>query len=66
MPNMSYCRFENTYNDLMDCYNNMENVNSESEKQYRQRLISLCHDIIQDYGDDDVFDNKEGENYEED
>lgn len=24
MPNMSYCRFENTYNDLMDCYNNME------------------------------------------
>ena len=64
MANMSYCRFQNTYNDLVDCYENMENVNSDSEKRYRIRLIELCQDIIQDYGDDDVFDDDEDDETE--
>ena len=51
MANMSYCRFENTYKDLVDCYENMENVNSESEKRYRQRLIKLCQNIIDECSD---------------
>jgi len=29
MANMSYCRMENTYRDLLDCYNNMDGVASE-------------------------------------
>ena len=61
---MSYCRFQNTYNDLVDCYENMENVNSDSEKRYRTRLIELCQDIIQDYGDDYVFDDDEDDETE--
>ena len=51
MANMSYCRFENTYKDLCECYNNMENVNSESEKRYRQHLIQLCQNIVDEYSD---------------
>jgi hypothetical protein len=51
MGNMSYCRFENTYKDLYECYNNMENVNSESEKRYRQHLIQLCQNIVDEYSD---------------
>ena len=30
MANMSYCRFENTYNDLLDC---LENIEFEAEKK---------------------------------
>ena len=36
MGNMSYCRFENTYRDLMDCWENYEDSQdelSESEKK---------------------------------
>jgi len=49
MSNMSYCRFENTYSDLLDCYNNInENLRgmSESELKYRNKLIQLCQDIL--------------------
>ena len=48
--NMSYCRFENTYHDLQDCYSNMDDDDlSDSEKGFRKRLIELCEDIAQDY-----------------
>lgn len=49
MSNMSYCRFENTYSDLKDCYNNInENLRgmSKSELKYRDKLIQLCQDIL--------------------
>ena len=53
MVNMSYCRFENTFHDLDDCYDNMEGEDlSESELKYREKLISLCSDIASDYGED--------------
>lgn len=39
MSNMSYCRFENTYRELCDCVEHIEDENlSESEKFYRGRI----------------------------
>ena len=52
MGNMSYCRFENTHRDLSDCYYHFDEELSESEKKYRQRIIKLCRDIMDDYGDE--------------
>lgn len=47
MPNMSYCRFENTYRDLVDCSENLFEPNlSESEKKYRKRLVLKCQEIV--------------------
>lgn len=55
MSNMSYCRFENTLHDLLDCYTNMDTEGlSESEFVKRERLISLCIKVAKDYGPDDV------------
>jgi len=51
MSNMSYCRFENTLQDLRDCYENWDaELESESEKKARVRLLKLCQDIVDDYG----------------
>jgi hypothetical protein len=47
MPNMSYCRFQNTLQDLRDYYENME------EKKAKARLIKLCPRIVAEYGDSD-------------
>ena len=49
MANMSYCRFENTYRDLYDCYNNINNQLSDTEHSYRQRLVAMCQSIINEY-----------------
>lgn len=44
--NMSYVRFENTFGDLQDCFENLDAEDlSGSEKDYRQRLIELCVQI---------------------
>ena len=49
MGNMSYCRFENTYRDLQDCLNALQNEDlselSESEKRYAKELIETCKEI---------------------
>lgn len=44
MANMSYCRFENTYQDLKDCYDNFESLEdlSESEQRYAKKIYELC------------------------
>ena len=53
MGNMGYCRFENTLDDLEDCYENMDSSDlSESEDRCRKRLIKLCVDIAGDFGDE--------------
>jgi hypothetical protein len=40
--NMSYCRFENTYNDLVDCLENIEfEAENERDERYRIRMIQL-------------------------
>lgn len=45
MPNMSYCRFENTYRDLQDCQRHMNEELSDTEEMYRKELIELCQNI---------------------
>jgi len=50
MTNMSYCRFENTYDDLRDCFHNWDDDLSESEEDYRKRMIQLCEEIVAIYG----------------
>lgn len=59
MSNMSYCRFENTFEDLEDCYDalineggieGLEEESSEYEKPYIKRLIELCKDISEEFG----------------
>ena len=65
MSNMSYCRFENTYRDLLDCYRAMDDEKSEREQDYMHRLVDVCRDIIEEYElnemsqDDDIDDEIE-------
>lgn len=55
MANMSYCRFENTYRDLVDCKESMtdfaeeqeEGPLSKSEKAFTARLIEVCREIVE-------------------
>lgn len=52
MANMSYCRFENTYRDLRDCFDHLTDPTSGSEKEYKQRLVQCCADILRELGID--------------
>lgn len=53
MPNMSYCRFQNTLEDLRDCEEHIEDGDwSPEEIKARERLIKLCKSIAGDYADD--------------
>jgi len=56
MANMSYCRFENTYKDLVDCYNAMmdgiEDLSS-TEKKYFEKMVKLCKQIADDFNEDE-------------
>lgn len=53
MSNMSYTRFENTYEDLKDCYDTLLDFEikglSDSERRYAYRLISLCKEIADEF-----------------
>jgi hypothetical protein len=49
MANMSYCRFENTYRDLLDCLSAMNNQLDDREKGYRDRLVDVCKEIIEEH-----------------
>ena len=57
MSNESYCRFENTLEDLEDCYNALANEDmdklSKSEKKAKNRLIRMCFDISADFYEED-------------
>lgn len=52
MPNMSYCRFQNTRLDLRDCVDNFHNIDSEEEHRARQRLVALAKQIVDLYESD--------------
>ena len=56
MANMSYCRFQNTYSDLQDCYEALEENGfdelSDSEKKYAIRLVKICRDISDEFIDE--------------
>ena len=61
---MSYCRFENTYRDLLDCLNNINEQLSDREHGYRERLVEICKEIVEDYNPscqdmDDEYDEDE-------
>lgn len=44
--NMSYCRFQNTKNDLRDCVEHIGDDVSPEEHKARIKLIELCRDIV--------------------
>jgi hypothetical protein len=48
MANMSYCRNENTYNDLIDCIENLNiPASNERDERYRIRLIELLINTVE-------------------
>lgn len=63
MPNMSYCQFENTYRDLLQCLSAMNDKLSDREAGYRDRLVDVCKEIIEEYElnkmSDDVWGDEE-------
>jgi hypothetical protein len=53
---MSYCRFENTYADLLDCADAMRNIEeslSRSEARSFAELVELCKVIAERFEDVD-------------
>jgi predicted secreted protein len=53
MANMGYVRFENTYNDLRDCYENWDNPQNESEEKYRKWMLELAEKIVNEFSTED-------------
>jgi hypothetical protein len=51
---MSYCRFQNTINDLDDCYEHFGDQDlSKKEFKARRRMMEICKAIVADYGEED-------------
>lgn len=63
MANMSYCRFNNTFLSLEECYDDLnergginglnefgEALNGQESRRAKQ-LIALCQTIAEEYGD---------------
>lgn len=48
MSNMSYCKFENTFRDLEDCYYSLQDGKSQREASYMKSLVLKCADIIEE------------------
>lgn len=65
MSNMSYCRFRNTYRDLQDCQEALEDLFngdgklSRDELHAAKRLVELCDDIVTLIRDDQNLDDDE-------
>jgi hypothetical protein len=58
MPNMSYCRFQNTLQDLRDCLNHLcDDDLSKDEKYARESLAKLCEKYASDF--ESYLDNDE-------
>ncbi len=51
MPNMSYCRFQNTANDLMDCWDNFDADLTGDEFKAREQIRKIAEWIVEQYGD---------------
>jgi hypothetical protein len=63
---MSYCRFQNTLIDLIDCEDNLPNQDlSWNEAEAFAKLVELCKSIASKYEDFDYFElmDKAKENY---
>jgi hypothetical protein len=50
MANMSYCRFQNTLVDLVDCQEHMHDEVSKHEEHARNELIATCVEILEAKG----------------
>lgn len=61
MSNMSYCKFENTYHDLLDCRDSINEKLSVSENKYRKRLVELCEEITSEFIDENNIESDEDE-----
>ena len=49
MSNMSYCRFENTEQDLGECYDNWDDpIFSAIEQEARVGVFELCKSIVEE------------------
>lgn len=60
--NMSYCRFQNTLQDLIDCHENIYDADlSKEEARARKRLIEICIQIGEEFAGDDMLDEDEAE-----
>ena len=58
--NMSYCRFENTYNDLIDCIENMSKESSnDRDERYRERLLLLMKSTVDSGEIDEILEEIE-------
>lgn len=48
MSNMSYCRWENTYEDLLDCIESIGEVEtkelSKTEQKFKEKVLELCYE----------------------
>ena len=58
---MSYCKFENTYRDLLDCLDSINEQLSNSEAGYRESLVEVCREIIDEYELNKMSDDVWGE-----
>ena len=57
MSNMSYCRFQNTKNDLSDCVDTLEEMSdgseetfeelSDEEKRAMKNMVELCQRFLE-------------------
>lgn len=47
MANMSYCRFQNTANDLEDCVEHMDDDLSDSELRAQSRIVDMAYEIVE-------------------
>ena len=52
---------ENTYHDLLDCVQNWNEVESKLEKKFRENILSLCKDIVDEFSESDDSDNFEND-----
>jgi hypothetical protein len=61
MSNMSYCRFENTSQDLTDCYENIfdDLTDNAYEKRSREKLIYTAVHLLREIGLNDLYDDSE-------
>ena len=51
MANMSYCQFQNTLQDLRDCWEDWEDPQSErseEEKRAQDKMLKLCREIAEE------------------
>jgi len=55
MSNMSYCRFENTMDDLRDCLNHIHRkAENDYDENARIQMIGLFKEVMEDYDGDVV------------